>query len=247
MAPAHAAQPSQNRTVHTRQQTKPPQPWGRAATAALFVVLALITLQAVGLGVSGLYAELAQLEMERSGMRTGPPGARDVGHIEQRLYSSLRYASGNPWTLEQLGALNLAKMRASTVPREAVALTRDARTRFRQALVQRPTSPFLWANLALAKVYLDEIDAEFFAALAHAIELGPWEPIVQQVTVFVGLAAWQALDPGMRQALVRTLERAAIGNAEKMVQIVKSYRRFDLLCENRKYNLIVRPECAKSR
>lgn len=233
------------RTVHTGQQTKTPQPWGRAAAVALLVVLALIALQAVGLGVSGLFAELAQLEMERSGMR--PPGARDVGHIEQRLYSSLRYASGNPWTLEQLGALNLAKMRASMVPREAVALTRDARTRFRQALVQRPTSPFLWTNLALAKLYLDEIDSEFFAALTYANELGPWEPVVQQVTVFVGLAAWQALDPGMRQVLVRTLERAAVRNAEKMVQIVKSYRRFDLLCGNSKYNSIVGRECAKSR
>ena len=245
MVPAHTA--PQNRTVHTGQQTKPPQPWGKAAAAALLVVLALIMLQAIGLGVSGLFAELAQLEMERSGLPTGPPGARDVGHIEQRLYSSLRYASGNPWTLEQMGALNLAKMRASTVPREAVALTRDARARFRQALVQRPTSPFLWANLALAKLYLDEIDAEFFAALTYADVLGPWEPIVQQVTVFVGLAAWQALDPGMRQALLRTLERAAIRNAEKMVQIVKSYRRIDLLCGNSKYNSIVGHECAKSR
>ena len=227
-------------------QTRPPQPCGKAAALALFVVLALITLQVAGLGISGLFAEMAQLETERSGIETGPARARQIGRVEQRLFNSLRYAPGNPWTLEQMGALDLARMRASTIPREAVALTRNARTRFRQALYQRPTSPFLWANLALAKLYLDEVDAEFFTALRHADELGPWEPAVQQVTVFVGLAAWQKLDPGMRQTLVRTLERGALRNAEKMVEIVKSYRRIDLICGIKKYNSLLARECRKN-
>lgn len=244
MAPAHAA--PRNRTVHPTQQAKPPQPWRRAAAVALFVALALITLQVARLGISGLFAEMARFETERSTAAAARTGAQEVGRIEQRLYSSLRYASGNPWTLEQLGALNLAKMRTSAVPREAVALTREARARFREALSERPTSPFLWANLALAKLYLDEIDAEFFAALRHADALGPWEPVVQQMTVFVGLAAWQRLDPGMRQALVRTLERGASRNAEKMAQIVRSYRRFDLICGNSKYDSIVGHECGNN-
>ena len=243
MAPAHAA--AHNRMLPTRQQT--PQPWGKAAAAALFVVLALLTLQVAGLGISGLFAELARFETERAGAAAARIGAQELGRIEQHLFYSLRYAPGNPWTLEQMGALDLAKMRASTVPREAVALTRDARARFRQALAQRPTSPFLWANLALAKLYLDEIDAEFFAALRHADALGPWEPIVQQMTVFVGLAAWQQLDPGLRQALVRTLERGALRNAEKMAQIVKSFRRSDLICGNSRYSSIVGKQCARYR
>ena len=246
MVPAHTARPQQNRTVHARHQTRPPQPWDKAAAVVLFVVLALITLQVAGLGVSGLFAQMAQFETERSSATAALIGAQEVGRIEQRLYSSLRYASGNPWTLEQLGALNLAKMGASTVPREAVALTRDARTRFRQALVQRPTSPFLWANLALAKLYLDEIDLELFAALRHADALGPWEPIVQQLTLFVGLAVWQDLDSGMRQALVRTLERGALRNAEKMARIVRSYRRFELVCGIKKYNALLGSQCRKS-
>lgn len=228
-------------------EAKPPQPWHRAAAAVLFVVLALMTLQVVGLGVSGLFAQMAYVETERSGAAAARIGATEVSRIEQHLFNSLRYAPGNPWTLEQMGALDLAKMRASTVPREAVGLTREARTRFRQALVQRPTSPFLWANLSLAKLYLDEIDAEFLAALRHADALGPWEPVVQQMTVFAGLAAWQALDPGLRQVLVRTLERGALRDAEKMVQIVKSYRRFDLICGNSKYSSLVEKECVKDR
>lgn len=247
MVPAHTAQPSQNTTVRPGHPTEASQRWCKAAAIALFVVLALIALQVGGLGVSGLFAQMAQLETERLTAAAAPRSAQGVGHIERRLHSSLRFASGNPWALEQVGALNLARMRASTVPREAVALASDARIRFRQALVQRPTSPFLWANLALAKLYLDEVDAEFFAALRHAEELGPWEPVVQQVSVFVGLAAWRELDPEMRQVLVRTLDRGAHGNAEKLVQIVRSYRRFDLICGVSKYNSITGRECAKNR
>src|SRR5665647_58262 len=91
-------------------------------------------------------------------------------------------------------------MRASTNPREALALARDGRVRFLQALRLRPTSPFLWANLALTKLYLNEFDDEMRSALRHADELGPWEPTVQQTILFVGLAAWQDLDSGLRQA-----------------------------------------------
>jgi hypothetical protein len=114
-------------------------------------------------------------------------------------------------------------------------------------LSQRPTSPFLWADLALTKLYLDEIDVELFTALRHAEELGPWEPVVQQLTLFVGLAVWRDLDAGLRQALVRTLERGALRNAGNMAQIVTSYRRFDLICGNSKYNSIVSAECTKNR
>ncbi len=139
-------------------------------------------------------------------------------------------------------------MRASRIPREALAVTRDARVRFRQALLQRPTSPFLWANLALTKLYLNEIDDELLTALRNADALGPWEPTVQQTTLFVGLALWQDLDPDLRQALVRTIERGALRNAQKMFEIVKSYARFDLICDIEQYKAkaISGPDCKKA-
>jgi hypothetical protein len=137
-------------------------------------------------------------------------------------------------------------MRASRVPREALAATRDAHTRFRQALLQRPTSPFLWANLALTKLYLNEIDAELLLALRRADELGPWEPTVQQTALFVGLAVWPKLDPDLQQMLARTVERGARRNPQKMFEIVKSYRRFDLVCDIPKYKLIAAPDCKKA-
>ncbi len=170
----------------------------------------------------------------------------EISRTAKYLTESLGYTPDNPWALEGAGALDLTKMRGSRIPRQAHAAARDAHARFRQALLQRPTSPFLWANLALTKLYLDEIDSELLAALRHADELGPWEPAVQQTILFVGLAVWPDLDSGMRLALARTIERGGSRNAQKMFEIVKSYARFDLICAIQRYEPIAGPDCTRA-
>jgi hypothetical protein len=167
----------------------------------------------------------------------------EIRLAEKYFLDSLDYAPGNPWAPEGLGALDLTRMRASKIPRDALAYTQGARARFRKALLQRPTSPFLWANLALAKLYLNEIDDELLSALRRADELGPWERTVQATTVFVGLAVWQDLDPAGRQAIKQSIERGTRQNAQKMYEIVKSYSRFDLICAIDKYRVIAGPDC----
>jgi hypothetical protein len=217
--------------------------WGKAAYIALFLLLAVVVVQCARLGVAGLFVQLGQFEIDRWATLSRTPSAAEVKSAAQNFSASLDYAAGNPWALEAAGALDLAKMRASRVPREALAATKEAHKRFRQSLLQRPTSAFLWANLALTKLYLNEIDRELLSALRHADELGPWEQTVQQTTLFVGLAAWQELDPDMRKMLVRTIERGASRNPQKMYEIVKSYRRLDLLCAIGNYEAIAGPDC----
>ena len=95
----------------------------------------------------------------------------EISRVANYFSDSLGYAPDNPWALEGLGALDLSRMRASRMPRQALAATRDAHARFRQALLQRPTSPFLWANLALTKLYLDEIDGELRSELIPVVWL----------------------------------------------------------------------------
>lgn len=211
--------------------------------AALFVVLALAAAQSAMLGTAHFLAQLAHTELQRWSSAKSPVAFWKVQRVEGYLRNSLRYSDDNPWALEEFAALDLARMRASVIPRQALAEARDARARLRRALRQRPTSPFLWANLALAKLYLDEIDDEFFRALRHADELGPWEPTIQQMTVFAGLAAWGRLDPASRQALAQSVERAGAHNAARMYEIVKKFRRFDLICADTQYNQVARHDC----
>jgi len=182
-------------------------------------------------GISSFYVEAAHKEINRwatPGQRFhGDEGAR----VLQDIRESLRYSPNSAWSLEEAGAFQLRRMRVARDPALATAAARSANSLFHLALIERPTSPFAWANLALSKLYLDELDDELFAALRHADELGPWEPEVQQSVLFVGLAAWHKLDAAQRAAMIQTLGRAVRRNASKVTEIIKTFDRFDLLCD----------------
>lgn len=220
-------------------------PWGRLAPIVLFVVAALVAAQSARMGLSGLIVELGQAEQDRWVATRRPPGLVEANRVAGYFAASLSYYPGNPWALEELGGLDLRRMRLSRKPGDALAFARAARLRFREGLRQRPTSPFLWANLALAKLYLDELDAEFLAALTHADELGPWEPASQQVVLVAGLAAWDKLDAAQRRLVVGVVERGAVRNSVKMFEILRNFGRFDLVCARRSYDSVAANECGK--
>lgn len=210
--------------------------WRQVHGVALYVLLFLVAFQSARQGVAGLIVELGQREVDRWTASQQPQSLREISRVADYFSESLDYLPDNPWAHEALGALNLARMRLSTLPQQALAYAWAARLRFRQALQQRPSSPFLWANLALSKLYLDEIDAELFAALRHADELGPWEPGSQLTVLFVGLAAWEKLDPDLRKRIVAALERGAARNSAKILETLKSFGRFDLICGMKRYH-----------
>jgi hypothetical protein len=221
---------------------------GRRTAICCFVALVLLAagVQSARLGMTGLIAELGQHEVDRWTASSRPRDMREVSRVARYFTDSLDYWPDNPWALERLGALDLARMRLSTVPRQALAYTWAARLRYREALRQRPTSPYLWANLALSKLYLDQVDDELFTALRNADELGPWEPATQQTVLFVGLAAWEKLDSGLRQRIGGVLERGAVRNPAKMLEIVKSFGRTDLICGMKGYHVKGRSPCGNA-
>ncbi len=219
------------------------RPNARAVAVACAVLLAVVAFESLRLGLGGLIVELAQSESDR---RTAPGRTAPKAELDRLagFYAdSLAFHPGNPWALESLGVADLARMRATRSPLEAQALARDAYKRFREALGQKPASPFLWANLALSKLYLDELDDEFRAALRHADELGPWEPSTQEIVLFASLAAWQSSDAAMRRATTAVLERGASRNALKLFGIVKRFQRLDLVCPLPGYHSIAAQDC----
>ena len=60
------------------------------------------------------------------------------------------------------------------------------------------------------------------------------------------IAAWQELDPALRQALVQAIERGALRNARKTFEIVTSYGRLDLICAIDNSRSIAGPACAET-
>ena len=217
----------------------------RVAGFGLLAAVGLAFFLSAKMGLAGLIVELAQQEADRweSAPRTLNP--RELTRVAGYYSDALAYAPDSPWALEGLGVLNLRRVKLSRSASEAVAFAGAARDQFRLALRQRPTSPFLWANLALAKLYLDQPDDEFLQSLRHANELGPWEPSTQQALLFSGLAAWDRLAPADRRMMEGIVERGAARNASKLFGIVKSYRRLDLVCGLKGYDSIAAPDCRK--
>jgi hypothetical protein len=221
--------------------------WRAVCAGVLILLLGLWALKAGKEGLSNFYLQSAYQGLDRP----AAPGERLRGEewmrVMKYLTDSLRYSPRNPWTLEEMGALQMRRMRAPTDSRLPMVAVRSANVNYHMALMQRPTSPVAWANLALTKLYLDEQDDELFGALRHADELGPWEPEVQQLVLFVSLAAWDKLGAAQRAAVVRTLERAAQRDAGKAANIVESFKRLDLLCDIKNDKLKVEEPCSRLR
>ncbi len=202
----------------------------RVYAGALILLLLLLALKAGKEGLSHFYAQTAHMEIER----WSKPGQRMRGdegtRVMQYLAQSLAYSPHNPWPLEEMGALQLRSIGAAKDPQLAEAAARSANQNFRLALIERPTSPFAWANFALSKLYLGELDDALIQALARAEELGPWEPAVQQTVLFVGLSLWNRLDPAQQAAVLRAMQRGAQRDPVKIAEIARAFSRIDLFC-----------------
>lgn len=208
---------------------------GRAARMALAGALAfpvgVLAFKAVQQGLSDFYVQSARQEIELWSVPKRPLRGDEWPRIMGYLDRSLAIAPGNAWALEELGVLHLRRVGVATQPGQALASARAAYANLRKALVQRPSSPFAWANLAQAKLLLDEIDAELFEALGRATALGPREPEAQQTVAFVGLAAWHNADAAQRSTIVTAFDRMAARNPDKAVDIARAFNRLDLVCD----------------
>ena len=206
----------------------------------MFILLALVAAQSARLGMAGFSCRWHRTKPTIG--HPGPEAWRGGGLPRCEIFlRQLGYASDNPWALEaqarRSGEMRASKFRARRSPPRGQTCASA-----RRCVSGRPRpscGPISHDNL-------NETDGELFAALRHADELGPWEPSVQQTTLFVGLAVWRDLDPALRQALARTVERGASRNAKKMFEIVKSYTRFDLICAIEKYQPIAAADCRKA-
>ena len=73
---------------------------------------------------------------------------------------------------------------------------------FRKSLELRPDWPVAWANLALIKYSLQNIDDEFEKALTTAVQQGVALSDVQKIVTEAGIANWQVLSKHTRQSVL---------------------------------------------
>ena len=147
------------------------------------------------------------------------------------LLDALALTPDDPTLIEHLGVA--LELRGTAYPpgseSQRLALT-AALNYFRKAAALRPTSPYTWANILLAKYRLDEIDDEFFGAMRHALDFGPWEPAVQLIVADTGLGSWARLDHNLRARVSQNLQRAALRQADALARIATVHGRVELVC-----------------
>ncbi|MGE0722735.1 MAG: hypothetical protein AB7O45_00085 [Alphaproteobacteria bacterium] len=131
-----------------------------------------------------------------------------------------------PGPLADLAALRLVQSSLADDPRLRRALL-DRTIRAADAgLALAPVQPFLWANLAAARLARDGPDAAFDAALGAAIRTAPHEPRLVLRRLDLALDAWDWLTPATRALAADQIRIAARTAADGLALVTR--RRFAL-------------------
>ena len=124
------------------------------------------------------------------------------------LLAALQTAPGNAQLLDDLGFLYAARgqsLGAPAVGSEELVLQQNLLTSaidsYRQAADLRPTFPYSWAYLALAKHLRHQYDAEFWASFDKALHYGRNEAGVQPALAQVAFAQWSRLGSGRQKEI----------------------------------------------
>lgn len=151
------------------------------------------------------------------------PGPAEWRAVRDAVQAARDQEPDNPLFVEEMGRLYELRTRGLD-PRQPViqAFLARALEEFRMAARMRPASPTTWANIALLKLRLGALDAEFYAAVERAARLGPWEPGVQLRLSAIGLNAWSKLNPAGRMLAVAAAERGLQMQPRALERVLKA-------------------------
>nr|WP_315464245.1 hypothetical protein [uncultured Rhodoferax sp.] len=177
-------------------------------------VLAGLTSAALWFGGHATWADAATLRARwiiaewREGK--GPSRQPEVlARVAADLQAGTRITPGNAALYDDLGFLHAFQAEALS-PYVGEPALRDyqrqllvtAAGHYRTSTALRPTFPYSWAYLALAKHMLEEYDGEYWVAFDKAHQLGRAEAGVQVALARMAFARWQELSPERKDRMV---------------------------------------------
>ena len=189
-----------------------------ALLAAALLVAGMYT--AALRGLADAHYTSARLTLSAGTPAGGAPRTDVLAPALASMRQALLLEPSNPHFVEQ--SARLQELRALGRPPYDPAMLDgvwQALAQFREAAVMRPGSPYVWASIAMLKVRLKDMDAEFFGALERAGRLGPWEPQVQIAMIDVGLATWKWLNRPGKEWVLGALERGLLRQAAEVQRI----------------------------
>jgi len=167
----------------------------------------------------------------------GVPGQRpepvrlNLEQAEHLILQAGEWDSGNP---------DILRANARLLDRKAtdryfwqsieVGALRKSLSLFRKAAGSRPSSPWLWSDIALMKAKLGEYDNEMQQAIILAAKLGPWQPLVQFRLAETGLAVWPRLSLATRMVVMENIRRGLRRKSRYLLAKADNHNKMALLC-----------------
>jgi len=203
----------------------------RVLAMVLIVCSLLIVWQLFRVMMADLIAYRAEYAIEQWQKNKTTPKADDLDKALSDIDSAISWQPDNPELLDvkvQL-LLYLAYADFSNTERFRSSISAGLDLS-RQSVQLRPRWPYSWANLALAKAYLNQNDDEFATALKKSARFGPWEPSVQSTLAEAGMVQWNGLDKSLRQVVSDNIYRGLLRNSVSMKAVVDRHRKRFLVC-----------------
>lgn len=201
------------------------------ASPVLMSVLLLVAIMAASRGIANFYyfpAEKNLLSWDQSSGRDD----RKVQHTDQLLQVAMQWDVSNPDILEAHGRfLDRSVEDQYFWQTGAEQAYRQALRDFRQTAVQRPSSPWVWINIALMKTKLQQYDALMQQALVQSTRLGPWEPLINVRVADIVLASWERLSEPTRRVASVAVGRGLQQDRLAMLQVIQRHRHTERLCQ----------------
>lgn len=145
-------------------------------------------------------------------------------HTRDALRQALRLTPDNPQLFDDLGFLQASRAEGMGAPEPHSAawiykqkLLSESVASYRAATALRPTFPYGWAYLALAKHRLGEQDAELWTAFDKAMQYGRNEAGVQPALAEIAFSEWPELSQTRQQKIDAMVSTAQYTQRNKLL------------------------------
>lgn len=151
------------------------------------------------------------------------PSARAWEAAREALERAAVLAPASPSVHELLGTLHMTEPALAQSPQAAMRY-------LARAVEMRPSAPYPWGNLLLARYRSGITQAPFEQMLAETWRLGPAEPGVQVVVADLGLARWDDFGAEGRSATGAAIAAGMRRNPAEMLRISQNRGRLSPAC-----------------
>lgn len=208
---------------------------------ALIILLLLLTIHVIQRGIGSVIVHEATYELENN--ETLTPDSEAMQQIEDRLLLAWRLMSQHPDISEELGTFYMkqAAMRKGDLKAQDADYEK-ALMYFTDSALQRPVSPFAWANIVLLKFFLGQEDEQFRQAIHNATLLGVNTREVQRIVGEVGLASWKRLNAQGQDDVTAILRQMLVSQPKELIRIAQFHRRLDVICTLQQLEVCKEPQ-----